>query len=167
MLAEVNKESQNLHAEMLLRLLGSQDSGEGSNEAGIAALESFAERLGIDASGWELRDGSGLSRSNLVTAHGLVDLLVAMDRHADADVFRASLPVAGIDGTLEHRLRHGYAKGRVLAKTGTLDQVSALAGYATRRDGHRLAFAVIVNNHTVPAREAMSAVDAIAEVLAR
>jgi D-alanyl-D-alanine carboxypeptidase/D-alanyl-D-alanine-endopeptidase (penicillin-binding protein 4) len=162
-IAEVNKESQNLHAEMLLRQLGLDHAGEGSAEAGLSAVFAFLERLGVDATGFDLRDGSGLSRSNLVTAHGLVDLLSAMDRHPHAAAFRASLAVAGTDGTLERRLK--AARAQLQAKTGTLDQVSALAGYATRRDGRRLAFAVIINNHTGQASAATSAVDAIAQAL--
>ncbi len=162
-ITEINKESQNLHAEMLLRLLGWQRCGEGSVEAGLQAVRDFLKRLGVDVDGLDLRDGSGLSRSNLVTAHGLVGLLVAMDHHPQASVFRASLPLAGVDGTLERRL--SGARARVLAKTGTLDHTSALAGYVNRRDGRRLAFAVILDNHTGPAREAIAAVDAIAQAL--
>jgi serine-type D-Ala-D-Ala carboxypeptidase/endopeptidase (penicillin-binding protein 4) len=162
-IAEINKKSENLHAEMLLRQLGRQHGGEGSAAAGLSTLLAFLERLGVEAAGFDLRDGSGLSRSNLVTAHGLVDLLSAMDRHPHAAAFRASLAVAGTDGTLERRLK--AARGQLLAKTGTLDQMSALAGYATRRDGKRLAFAVIINNHTGQASAATSAVDAIAQAL--
>ena len=160
---EINKESQNLHAEMLLRLLGWQHGGEGSAEAGLEAVVNFLKRLGVDVEGFDLRDGSGLSRSNLVTVHGLVRLLVAMDRHPQAAAFRASLPIAGVDGTLEHRLSGLGA--RVLAKTGTLDHTSALAGYVSRRDEQRLAFAVILDNHTGPAGEAIAAVDDIARAL--
>jgi D-alanyl-D-alanine carboxypeptidase/D-alanyl-D-alanine-endopeptidase (penicillin-binding protein 4) len=110
-----------------------------------------------------LQDGSGLSRSDLLTARGLVALLVAMHRHPHAQVFRASLAEPGQKGTLENRLKP--YPGRVWAKTGTLRQANALAGYMTAADGDRLAFAILVNNHAVPGREAVSAIDDIVGVL--
>jgi D-alanyl-D-alanine carboxypeptidase/D-alanyl-D-alanine-endopeptidase (penicillin-binding protein 4) len=88
-----------------------------------------------------------------------------MDRHPQAEAFRASLPVAGVDGTLEKRLRGTPAQGRVQAKTGTLNLANALAGYATTARGERLAFAVFVNNHARRGREAVAAVDALVEAL--
>jgi D-alanyl-D-alanine carboxypeptidase/D-alanyl-D-alanine-endopeptidase (penicillin-binding protein 4) len=95
-----------------------------------------------------------------------VGLLVAMDRHAHSSSFRASLPVSGLDGTLEHRMTRGPAAGRVVAKTGTLRYANALAGYATTVEGgDRLAFAVLVNNHTVPSAEAVGAIDEICRLL--
>ena len=96
----VNKESQNLHAEMLLRLVGLKLKGEGSAQKGHQAIAEFLTRLGVPAEDWELRDGSGLARTDLVTPRGLAALLVAMDAHPEAAAFRASLPVAGVDGTL-------------------------------------------------------------------
>jgi D-alanyl-D-alanine carboxypeptidase/D-alanyl-D-alanine-endopeptidase (penicillin-binding protein 4) len=162
-LAVVNKESQNLHAEILLRLLGQKASGLGTAEAGHAAALEFLRRLKVPADTWGLQDGSGLSRSDLVTAHGLVSLLVAMDRHPQASVFRRSLAEPGRKGTLENRLKR--YEGRLFAKTGTLRQANALAGYATAPDGDRLAFAILLNNHTVSSREAVAAIDDIVGVL--
>jgi D-alanyl-D-alanine carboxypeptidase/D-alanyl-D-alanine-endopeptidase (penicillin-binding protein 4) len=111
-----------------------------------------------------LSDGCGLARSNLVTASGLAALLVAMDRHPQAAVFRQSLAIAGVDGTLERRLRG--ARGRIQGKTGTLANASALAGYLTTRSGDRLAFAILLDNHAGGAREAQAAIDAVALALA-
>jgi D-alanyl-D-alanine carboxypeptidase/D-alanyl-D-alanine-endopeptidase (penicillin-binding protein 4) len=147
-LGELNKESLNLFAETLLRLLGVSASGVGSAESGREALEAFLAASGVDTAGWSLRDASGLSESDLVSAGGLVDLLVAMDRHPQAAVFRASLPISGVDGTLERRLRRAATRGRVQAKTGTLRNVHALAGYATTAWGTRRAFAVVINHYT-------------------
>jgi D-alanyl-D-alanine carboxypeptidase/D-alanyl-D-alanine-endopeptidase (penicillin-binding protein 4) len=166
LLQPVNKKSQNLHAELLLRLLGLKAKGEGSAKAGLAAEQEFLVRSGVDTSGWELRDGSGLSRSNLVTAGGLVALLAAMDRHPHARAYRESLPVAGVDGSLAHRLVGTVAQGRVLAKTGGLRGVSSLAGYVTARSGRRLAFAVLVNLHAGPEAAAIDALNDIAVRLA-
>ena len=159
-----NKDSLNLQAELLLRLVGQRAGGAGTAEAGAAAVNSFLQRAGVASDGWQIRDGSGLSRSDLVTASGLVDLLVAMDRHPQAAVFRASLPVAGVDGTLETRLRGTPAVRRVTAKTGTLGLAQALVGYATTACGERLAFAVIVNNARRP-REAITAIDAAVQAI--
>jgi D-alanyl-D-alanine carboxypeptidase/D-alanyl-D-alanine-endopeptidase (penicillin-binding protein 4) len=162
----VNKESQNLHAEMLLRLVGLKAGGEGSVEKGKEAVAAFAERLGVPAAGWGLADGSGLSGFDLLTPRGLVSLLAAMDRHPCAAAFRDSLPVAERDGTLETRMKGTPAEGRVLAKTGTLRLARALAGYVTTVRGERLAFAIVVNNLEGRGREARAAVDEIAVALA-
>jgi len=162
----VNKESQNLHAEMLLRLVGWRHAGDGGAEQGRTAVAALMQRLGVEGAGWELADGSGLARTNLLTARGLATLLVAMDRHPHAAAFRGSLPIAGIDGTLEKRMRGTAAERRVLAKTGTLQLANALAGYVTTTRGKRLAFALFVNNHAGRGREAVAAIDKIAVTLA-
>ena len=163
LLKVVNKESQNLHAEILLRLTGQKVKGQGSAVAGAEAVREFLVRSGVDAEDFSLEDGSGLSRSDLLSAHGLAGLLVAMDHHPFGRVYRESLAEPGQKGTLEHRL--GKLKGRMQAKTGTLRFANALAGYLTAADGDRLAFAIVVNNHTMPGREAAAAVDEIALVL--
>jgi D-alanyl-D-alanine carboxypeptidase/D-alanyl-D-alanine-endopeptidase (penicillin-binding protein 4) len=111
-------------------------------------------------------DGSGQARAALVTAHGLADLLVSMARHPQAEVFRASLPLAGVDGTLSGRLRGTRTASRVSAKTGTLRHVTALAGYATPPSRETMAFVVLVNHTTSPMEEARAAVDAIAAAVA-
>jgi serine-type D-Ala-D-Ala carboxypeptidase/endopeptidase (penicillin-binding protein 4) len=162
----VNKESQNLHAEMLLRVLGSKLKGEGSVEQGKAAVAEAMQRLGVADAGWALADGSGLARTDLLTPHGLVALLAAMDRHPHAAVFRDSLAIAGASGTLETRMRGTAAEKRVLAKTGTLQLANALAGYVNTTRGERLAFALFVNNHADRGRAAVAAIDRIAVALA-
>ena len=165
MIRVVNKESQNLHAEMLLRLVGLKVKGEGSAAKGHEAVAEMAKRLGVPDEGWALVDGSGLAHTDLLTPRGLVALLVAMDRHPHAAAFRASLPIAGVDGTLEKRMKGTAAENRVAAKTGTLRRVNALAGYVTTERGARLAFAIVVNNHAGKGREAVAAIDAIAAAL--
>ena len=163
LLKVVNKESQNLHAEILLRLTGQKVKGQGSAVAGSEAVREFLIRCGVTAEGFNLEDGSGLSRSDLLSAHGLAGLLVAMDRHPSGRVYRESLAEPGQKGTLEHRLAR--MTGRLQAKTGTLHFANALAGYLTGADGDRLAFAIIVNNHTIPGREATAAIDEVVGVL--
>lgn len=162
----VNKESRNLQAEALLRLLGARLTGEGSVAAGRIAVGEFLRRLGVTTEAWGVEDGSGLSRSNVVTPGGLAQLLAAMDRHPHAVAFRDSLPVAGADGTLKTRMRGTRAEGRLLAKTGTLALVNALAGYVTTSRGERLAFAALANGHVNPT-EALDALDALGALLAR
>jgi serine-type D-Ala-D-Ala carboxypeptidase/endopeptidase (penicillin-binding protein 4) len=162
----VNKVSQNLHTEMLLRLLGAKAAGEGSIESGQAALEEFLRGLGVVPEGWALQDASGLSRSDLVTPHGMAALLAGMDRHRSAAAFRDSLPVAGTDGTLATRMEQPPARGNVAAKTGSIRYVNALGGYVTARSGERFAFYAAVNHHTGPSSEAVAALDAIASRLA-
>jgi serine-type D-Ala-D-Ala carboxypeptidase/endopeptidase (penicillin-binding protein 4) len=161
----VNKESQNLYAEMLLRVLGQRVKGEGSVAAGHEAARAFLGRAGVAAETWGLEDGSGLSRSDLASPRGLVALLVAMHRHPHAAAFRDSLAVMGGDGTLKNRLRGTRAEGRVRAKTGTLQRANSLAGYATTEKGDTLAFSIVLNNHTVPGREAVTAIDDIVRAL--
>lgn len=166
LLRGVNKPSQNMRSEILLRLLGAATKGEGSASAGHAAVTDFLQRLGVGKEGWALWDAAGLAHTDLVTAHDIVSLLGTMDRHRYALAFRDSLAVAGVDGTLAGRLRGTAAEGRILAKTGTLRQAHALAGYVTTRSGDRLAFAVAINHHTGPGRDAVAAIDEIASLLA-
>jgi serine-type D-Ala-D-Ala carboxypeptidase/endopeptidase (penicillin-binding protein 4) len=162
----VNKDSRNLDAEALLRLLGARLAGEGSESAGHIAVGEFLRRQGVRTEGWGLEDGSGLSRSNVVTPMGLVDLLAAMDRHPHAAAFRDSLPVAGTDGTLKARMKGPPARGHVHAKTGSLALVNALAGYVTTSGGDRLAFAAVANGQLRPT-DAVAALDALGALLAR
>jgi len=164
-LKAVNKPSQNLHAEMLLRLLGARLKGDGTVESGQAVVEDFLVRSGVRPERWSLQDGSGLSRSDILSAHEMVSLLAAMDRHRHAATFRDSLPIAGVDGTLKNRMKGTPAEGRVLAKTGTLRHVNALGGYVTPRAGDRLVFYIVANHNTVPASEVTGAIDEFCNVL--
>src|SRR5262249_25817981 len=127
---DMNKNSNNFIAELLLRTLGAEAYGPpGSREKGARAVEAFLRTCGIDPGTVNLTDGSGLSRSNTLTPETLVRVLVRMwgDQRIGSS-FVGSLPVGGIDGTLRGRM-YGAAHGRVLAKTGHIDGVSALAGY--------------------------------------
>lgn len=170
-----NKESLNLHAELILRTLGKERGANapasdpkrmrerGDDEAGLAVVRQWLERAGITTGNLALHDGSGLSRLDLVTPEATALLLVNIARTPAANAFRESLPIAGRDGTLKYRLRS--TSGRILAKTGTLSYVNSLSGYAITADGETLAFSIICNNETAEARGTRP-IDAIADLLA-
>ncbi|MFO0840371.1 MAG: D-alanyl-D-alanine carboxypeptidase/D-alanyl-D-alanine-endopeptidase [Phycisphaerae bacterium] len=144
-----NTFSQNLFAECVSKSLaayepdGRRTGTPGSWEQGRSVMISTLGRIGVHLDGATFRDGSGLSHNNRVTARQIVDVLTAMDRHAARDVFYESLAAAGELGSMKNR--YAALRGRVRGKTGTLRDVHALAGYVTRDDGTRLAFAVLVN----------------------
>lgn len=172
----VNKPSQNLYADMLIKTLAaefpreSEDADPGSTELGLeVAMRSFVN-AGIDTSRIQLADGSGLSRHNLISPETTSRLLEYMWSHPDAatrEAFYASLSVAGVDGTLRHRMRSGPAHRNVRAKTGSLSNVSSLGGYIRSADGTPLAFAAMCNHFTEPTRDVRRAQDRLANVMAR
>ncbi len=173
----INRRSQNLYAEMLLRTLGTErpvpDSTltPGSAEMGLAAAARTWLRAGIDTSRIQFVDGSGLSAQNLVSPEATVRLLAYMAAHPDRAVWRAfytSLPTGGEEETtLQDRFRTGRARGNVRAKTGTISNTSALAGYVRTAGGRLLAFAIFCNHYTVPTRQVRRTIDAFVEHLAR
>ncbi len=166
------KPSQNLYAQMLLLQVGARSSGGEPNrrtteEQGIAELARFVRRAGLDPGEVRLDEGSGLSRTSLVTPRAVVSLLRYMARHESAGAFRASLPVAGVDGTLRRRLRGTSAEGRLLGKTGTMRGVYCLSGYVTTLAGEELAYAILLNHYFAEsADEARRELDALAVILA-
>jgi D-alanyl-D-alanine carboxypeptidase/D-alanyl-D-alanine-endopeptidase (penicillin-binding protein 4) len=149
-----NLKSNNNYANILLRYLG-----------GSQSVQQALTSLGIDSIGYRLRDGSGLSRNNLATPRTLVSTLRAMYDAKGNDIFLASLPVAGISGTLKYRLRHTTAQGTVRAKTGTLRGVSALSGYIEHPDHDTVVFSIITNQPQNQSRATVVA--AIDEIVLR
>ncbi len=175
LLKVINKPSQNLHAELLLRQLGASNGVHELDNYGrpkptldraIEARKNFLQRAGVDVSNLSLRDGSGLARSDLVTPHATSRLLEFMQQHPYFRTFRDSLPVAGLDGTLETRMKRTLAEGNVRAKTGTLSYVNALSGYLTTSHGQLLIFTVYANNYTNGSRDVTVAMDQICNLLA-
>lgn len=168
--AQVLKPSQNLYAELLLRTLGklsnSPDPKLSSEDAGQKVVQNFLTQAGIDPSGLVMNDGSGLSRSDLVTAETTLQLLVYMNRHRFGSEFRLALPVAGVDGTLRNRMKGTPAQGNVRAKTGTLGTATSLSGYVFSAAGERLAFSLMINNPPRDANPRTDFTDAIAILLA-
>lgn len=165
----VNKPSQNLYAEQVLRTLGARIRGEGSAEAAWSAAMPFFAESGIDTTRIQLVDGSGLSRTNLVTPDMTIALLRRMWTADPAvrDAFLLSLPIGGVDGTLSGRFRSGPARANVRAKTGTVSNVSSLSGFVTTAGGSTLAFAIMSNHFTTASSRSRAVQDRIVEALAR
>ena len=143
-----NQVSHNGFAEALLKTLGRVTSGTGSFAEGCRATRVIlAQTLGLDTAQIGVTDGSGLSRSNRVTAGTTVQLLTAMARSNLALVWEESLPVAGGGvGSLRNRMAGTAAAGNLRAKTGTIREVSSLSGYVRTADGERLAFSIVAND---------------------
>ncbi len=149
----INKRSQNLHAEMLLRTLGAEFKGIGSDEAGLQVVKEFLVEAGVDSDKVQLDDGCGLSRENLITPRFQTSLLQFLSTRPYFELFLNTLAVSGTDGTLRHRLASQQVRGSIHAKTGTLNGVSTLSGYIMTKSGHNLAFSIFANNvHTSMAR---------------
>jgi D-alanyl-D-alanine carboxypeptidase/D-alanyl-D-alanine-endopeptidase (penicillin-binding protein 4) len=161
----INKVSQNLHAEMLLRTLGREVENFGSSASGLEVLDDFAEKAGIPHDEYYFSDGCGLSRKALVAPEAVVKLLQYMAHSPNFDVYYDSLPVAGIDGTLANRFERTIVEGAIHAKTGTITHVNALSGYMDLPSGDRLAFSIFGNAHPASARKGARAVDQIAFAL--
>lgn len=163
--ALLNKPSDNLVAETLLKELGYTARQNGSSTAGATVVAEFLKSQGIDTEGVSIRDGSGLSRKDLITARVVSDLVIKADQAAWKDALYQSLPIAGVDGTLRSRFKGTAAERNVHAKTGSLSHVSALSGYVTNAAGERLAFSIVINNY-LGATNAKRIEDAIAVALA-
>ena len=145
----LNKPSDNLIAEMLLKELAWVDSkgtAPGSAEKGAEVVLTWLKSKGVNTSGVRGGDGSGLGRRNLVTARALTMLLASVETEPWYEVFVSSLPVAGEDGTLRRRMRDTVAQGKLHAKTGSLNGVSSLSGYVETAGGERLVFSMLTNN---------------------
>jgi serine-type D-Ala-D-Ala carboxypeptidase/endopeptidase (penicillin-binding protein 4) len=168
LLAETNQESNNLYAEALLRSLSKIPPTNTANpglETGLANLKTTLSRLGVDASGYSLVDGSGLSRLNLISPTALVQTLQAMATAPEAKIYRASLAVGGESGTLRNRFRNTPAQGNLQAKTGTLTGAIALSGYVNPPGYQPLVFSILVNQSTEPTPSLRSAIDEIVLLL--
>ncbi|MGQ0560080.1 MAG: D-alanyl-D-alanine carboxypeptidase/D-alanyl-D-alanine endopeptidase [Sphingosinicella sp.] len=141
----INKASQNVHAELLLRRLGRQQ-GTGAIADGLAIVRAMLERAGVARAHYDLSDGSGMSSSNRLSPRGVVRLLLWAAAQPWGAAFRSSLPVAGVDGTLASRFRGTALEGRLFAKTGTLNASHALSGYLVARSGRTLIFSAFAND---------------------
>ena len=118
-----------------------------TEETGVEMMNEFLARVGVKKGDVLLEEGSGLSRRDVITPNATVALLSYMSRSRWAEVYRNALPIAGVDGTLQNRMKGTLAAGNVRAKTGSLRYVYTLSGYVTTAAGERLAFSIMLNNY--------------------
>ena len=161
-----NKISQNLHAELLLRMLGKSFAKDGSLEQGTRVVRQFLIDAGISDTDFFFYDGSGMSMDDRITPRAYTRLLAYASKQAWGEAWRNSFPIAGIDGTLANRFKDSPLKGRLFAKTGTLNETNALSGYLTTNSGKTLAFSILVNGHRPGSQAEIPAMQRICEAIA-
>ena len=162
----INKISQNLHAELLLRLLGKILAKEGSFAQGARVVRQFLVDAGVRDDDFFLYDGSGISPDDRIAPRAYTQLLTYAAKQPWGEDWRRTFPIAGIDGTLAGRFKSSPLKGKLQAKTGTLNEVNALSGYLTAASGKTLAFSILVNGHRPGSDAEAQAIDRIAEAIA-
>jgi serine-type D-Ala-D-Ala carboxypeptidase/endopeptidase (penicillin-binding protein 4) len=165
LLQVIEKVSQNLHAELMLREVARVTRGAGTRESGLQELATWLTSIGIKAEEWRAEDGSGLSRNDQASPRAVTRLLSHMAASKNGAAWLSLLPVGGEDGTLANRLccvSDANAAKQVRAKTGSLSRAVALSGYADSRTRGRLAFSILVNNFAAPQTEVRAWVDKIA-----
>jgi D-alanyl-D-alanine carboxypeptidase/D-alanyl-D-alanine-endopeptidase (penicillin-binding protein 4) len=174
------KRSQNLYMQNLLLAVGARTQADAMQQPspptgfitteawGIRALRGLLERIGVPAQASLIEEGSGLSRRDLATPETMTRLLSFLAAQPYAQVVYDAVPLAGVDGTLQWRMRKTPAENNVRAKTGSMSRVHCLAGYVTSASGERLAFAIMLNNYEPPegSPSASRDVDVIAVMLA-
>ena len=140
--------SNNLYAEHLLKHIGVKKYNDGSVFSSTLAVTKYWSSKGIDMTGFYMNDGSGLSRSNAITAAQLVGVLEYMKLKSKfSKSFLSSLPVAGKTGTLRSIGKKTKIAGNLKAKSGTMTRIKSYAGYVKSASGRNLAFAIVINNH--------------------
>lgn len=162
----INKTSQNLHAELLLRLLGKVHGADGSFAQGARVVRQFLLDAGVDDNDFYLYDGSGMSMDDRIAPRAYTQLLAYAARQPWGAEWRETLPVGGVDGTLAGRFKNSPLKGRLWAKTGTHDEANSLSGYLTAANGKTLVFSILVNGHRPGSEAEVQAIDRIVEAIA-
>jgi len=160
-----NKTSQNLHAELLLRLLGKLYGTDGSFEQGARVVRQFLVNAGIDDGEFFFYDGSGMSPADKISPHAFTRLLAYASHQPWGAEWKSTFPVAGVDGTLDTRFKDSPLKGRMWAKTGTLNEVNTLSGYVAAASGRTIAFSILVNSRYPGSDAEQQAIDRIAEAI--
>lgn len=145
-ITETNMHSINLFAEHMLTLIGLEKTGYGSTENGINVMENFWNTR-INTEGLHINDGSGLSRTNAISAQHYISMLEYMSKCKYAVEFKKTLPIAGISGTLRSVCKGQAAQNRMFAKSGTMNRIKSYAGYIDGKSGKKYAFAIITNNY--------------------
>ncbi|WP_310533494.1 D-alanyl-D-alanine carboxypeptidase/D-alanyl-D-alanine-endopeptidase [Novosphingobium sp.] len=149
-LTRINKESQNLHAELMLRRVGMMAGGniraDASVEGGQKVVSAMLTEAGLKSHQFFFADGSGMSTYNRIAPRGAVTFLRWVKTQPWGTKFRETLPIGGVDGTLAGRFRGTSLEGRLQAKTGTLNATNALAGWFTAKSGRTFTFAAYAND---------------------
>jgi D-alanyl-D-alanine carboxypeptidase/D-alanyl-D-alanine-endopeptidase (penicillin-binding protein 4) len=169
---EINLKSNNLYAEVLLKSIGKTHpqhpiSTAETTDLGLEIIKQKLTELGVNTQSYRLKDGSGLSRHNLVTPNAFVRVLSAMAQLPEGKMYRDSLPIAGVSGTLKNRLKGTAAEGLVRAKTGSMTSVISLSGYVNPPNYSPLAFSIILDRHDRRTAEMTKVIDEIVVLLAR
>ena len=172
LISETNQKSNNIYAEVLLKSIGRTHpehatSNEDTSNLGINLVKKNLTEMGVDPQSYRLSDGSGLSRHNLTAPSAFVRLLSAMATSPTAKIYRDSLPVSGISGSLRNRMKGTLAQGIVSAKTGSMSGVVTLSGYINPPKYSPLVFSVMLNQHDRSTSQMVKVVDEIMVVLAR
>jgi D-alanyl-D-alanine carboxypeptidase/D-alanyl-D-alanine-endopeptidase (penicillin-binding protein 4) len=162
----INKVSENLHAELLLRLLGKLEGKDGSLAQGTRVVRQFLLDAGVSDQEFFFYDGSGMSMDDRIAPRAYTELLAYAARQPWGEEFRATLPVAGVDGTLAHRFEKSPLKGKMWAKTGTLNETIALSGYLTAASGKTIIFSVMINGRRPGSSAEVQALEQICEAIA-
>jgi D-alanyl-D-alanine carboxypeptidase/D-alanyl-D-alanine-endopeptidase (penicillin-binding protein 4) len=160
------KQSQNQIAEILLRTIGLERGGLGTADSARKIVGQQLLAWGVQPDGFVIRDGSGLSDQDLLTPETIVRVLDRIQRDTAFAAYYNAMPIAGVDGTIDTRMKGTPAEGNVHAKTGTLAKARTLSGYVTTADGERLIFAILANNTTTPGSTVTRVIDEIATALA-
>ena len=162
----MDKHSDNFMAEMLAKGLGLDFGTGGTTAAGTVVARKFLLSSGVRMTEVRLRDGSGLSYKDRLSALSVTELLAAMSKQTDYKIYWGALPVAGVDGTLSRRMRGTAAARNLHAKTGSLSIASCLSGYVTTADHQSLVFSVLMNGAHLSTAAAHKAQDAIGAAMA-
>ena len=166
------KLSNNNMSEALLKAMGRKTANSGTAAAGVAAVDGFLKRQGVDTATLKQVDGSGLSRQNLVSSQTLTDLLLAASKQPWFNAWYNALPIAGntdrmTGGSLRYRLRGTAAENNLHAKTGSMGGVSSLSGYITDTKGRKLVFSMLSNNYVVGGAQVKAVENRVALALSR
>lgn len=144
---DCNYHSINLYADAFLKSVGYNLSKDGSFDSAVKSQKQLWSQKGVDLQGFMIRDGSGLSPSGVLTANNLTDILYTMKTDATFPEYYASIPIVGINGTVQNLAKGSKAAGNVRAKSGSISNTRAFSGYFTANNGEMMSFTYIVNRY--------------------
>ncbi|MBA3899580.1 MAG: D-alanyl-D-alanine carboxypeptidase/D-alanyl-D-alanine-endopeptidase [Bacteroidetes bacterium] len=162
----VNMKSLNPWAETLTNHIGLANTGTGDTPSGSKAVINYWKAQGLDTKGMFILDGSGLSRSNGITARQITEIMARMAGSGEFNAFYNSLPIAGRTGSISGSCRGTAAENNLRAKSGYLNRVRSYTGYVQNKKGELVAFAMIINNYTCTAAEGKSKLEKLMVALA-